>query len=126
MQDCVLEPASVEDGYEERERQWREGAIEGGEVGFGDAGVEAPEGAEPDEENKPAGVEEREDFQAVVPLESGEDGQAEDEDDVEDAPAGEDEAVVEEEGEVLGPAFDHGPGGPVHARGKCVGGVAEP
>ena len=54
-----------------------------------------------------------------------EDGQAEEEKQVEDAPEGEGDGFGEEKCEVLGPAFDHLGGGAVHAGGEGVGGVAE-
>ena len=54
-----------------------------------------------------------------------EDGEADEESQVEDAPEGEGYGFGEEKGEVLGPAFYHVGGGPVHAGGKGVGSVAE-
>ena len=57
LEDFVLEPAAVEERDEERQAEGGDEAIDEREVGFGDPGVEADDGADPEERENPPGSE---------------------------------------------------------------------
>ena len=106
----VDEEGDAEDG--------EEGIGEAG-VGAGDAGVEAEGGADPEDGDDFAGP------HGGEGVEEGDDGEAEEEEEIEDAPEGEGDGGWEEEGEVFAPAFDEGWGVAIHAGGEHLRGVAE-
>ena len=124
----MLKPAAVEKHDKERQAQRRDGAVEEGEVGFGDARVEAKEIAHPEQGQHPARAQPLQGVRgkARAPQRDGQHRQESQQRNVQRAPQSQRQTVVEEQGEVLGPALEHGRRGAVHARGDSVGGVAEP
>src|ERR1700733_733139 len=117
--DAMVNDAANEKVGEERNPEDGDGDIERGKVGAGYAGVEAPEGSDPEEKQRPAlPWDQPEDSEC-------EDGEADEESQVEDAPECEGDGFGKEKGEVFGPTFDHGGGGAVHASGECVWSVAK-
>lgn len=117
--DAYVEVASEEEEDENGKAEDGEGDVGGGKVGFGCARVEAPEDTGPDDPEEDAGK-----LRGEEP-EGGDEGDNGDEEEVEQAQERHGDGMGEEEGEVLGPAFEHGGSGAVHAGGEGVGGVAE-
>src|ERR1700722_13702811 len=104
---------------EEWYAQYGDCYVEGWKVRARNAGVEAPERPNPDEKDNAS-------LPWLQPVEAkGSDGQAEEEDDIEDSPECQGNGLGEEEREIFGPAFDHLRRGPIHAGGDGFGGVAE-
>lgn len=114
-----MEGGAEEEEDEEGDAEDGGGGFDEGKVGSVDAGVEAEDGAGPEEEDGGSLP------QDEVGNAEGEGGETEEEEEVEGAPEGEGDGGRHEDGEVFGPAFDHGGGGRVHAGGQGVGGVAE-
>src|SRR6201996_5156589 len=104
---------------EKRYAQYRDCYVKGWEVRARDAGVEAPEGSNPDEKDNAS-------LPGLQPIdaECG-DWQTEEENDIENTPEREGNGLGKEEGEIFGPTFDHLRRGSVHARGDGFGCVAE-
>ena len=117
--DAMVNVTANEQIDEHGDAEDRDGDVGCGKVRPGNTAVEAPESASPEEHENESLIGD------VRRQGESEDREPEEENHIQDSPESEHDGAGHEQCQVLGPAFDHLCGGRVHARGECIGGVAE-